>query len=456
MNHPTRRAALALCIVSLCGITASAGPLTPPPGPVAPTPGPEPRKVVNATNTPAAGFDLYRITEPGSYYLNANINITGPFWGIAIEAPGVTLDLNGFTITGAGLGIPTGGIRVTQPGAVIRNGTIRNVFFGGIASDSPTTGSPGAIIEQVRVLDVTGPGGPGGGASGSGAGIFAGRGAIVRDCYVSNAPTGIAAGFHSNVSGCTVEFARQFGIKVEGGANVSGCVVAGTAGGPADGHAFVLGVGSSVKDCVARTNTGAGFVDLGDTAFADCRSTNNGGAGFIAANNSSFEGCHAVSNGGAGFVGEINFRLEVCHAARNNGPGVEISSASDWEISRCSFIRNFGGGVIASGVALRGRIQDCSIRGDSVVVPDSIGIKVPKGCEDIIITNCAFSQFSVAVELDGRFSRVTSNAFNFFNTAEPVLKADGSVPDSSNIIGPYVLSFSAGTATNPFANTLQR
>ena len=48
---------------------AFSGSLTPPAGPVAPTPGPEPRIAINATNTPGDADSVYRIAQPGSYYL---------------------------------------------------------------------------------------------------------------------------------------------------------------------------------------------------------------------------------------------------------------------------------------------------------------------------------------------------------------------------------------------------
>ena len=46
---------------------------TPPAGPVASTPGPEPRTAVNAASTPGDADSLYRITQPGSYYLTENL-----------------------------------------------------------------------------------------------------------------------------------------------------------------------------------------------------------------------------------------------------------------------------------------------------------------------------------------------------------------------------------------------
>jgi len=88
MNRNTRIVALGLAVVvAATGGTASAGDLNPPPGPVAPTMKSlsevEPRIAINATNTPGDADSLFKITQPGSYYLTGNITgVAGkPFQG---------------------------------------------------------------------------------------------------------------------------------------------------------------------------------------------------------------------------------------------------------------------------------------------------------------------------------------------------------------------------------------
>jgi hypothetical protein len=66
----------------------------------------EARTIVNSANTPGDGTNLFIISQPGSYYLTANVV---PFRflggtaknGIEITANNVTLDLNGFAMQGA-------------------------------------------------------------------------------------------------------------------------------------------------------------------------------------------------------------------------------------------------------------------------------------------------------------------------------------------------------------------
>ncbi len=75
------------------------GPLTPPGAP-APTMTTldqvEPRITVNATNTPGDADSLYKITQPGSYYLSGNLTGVSSKIGIEIATNNVTLDLMGF------------------------------------------------------------------------------------------------------------------------------------------------------------------------------------------------------------------------------------------------------------------------------------------------------------------------------------------------------------------------
>ena len=86
--------------VSLGYWMTEAGPLDPPAGPVASTGRFGPRTEVNEANTPGGSSSLFRITQPGSYYLGGNITGVAGKNGIEIDADEVTLDLNGFALLG--------------------------------------------------------------------------------------------------------------------------------------------------------------------------------------------------------------------------------------------------------------------------------------------------------------------------------------------------------------------
>src|SRR3954468_9545984 len=93
----------------------------------------EPR--IDLQNAPASAVTTtnadyhFIITQPGSYYLSANLAVTKTN-GIQINAEGVTLDLNGFQISRvspAGYGIE---ISDTSPRTTVRNGTIKGFLLG--------------------------------------------------------------------------------------------------------------------------------------------------------------------------------------------------------------------------------------------------------------------------------------------------------------------------------------
>src|ERR1051326_7927174 len=102
-----KRARIASIVIAISGLAVSAalaGPLNPPGGPVSSSyktlSEVEPRIAINATNTPGDSTCTYLITQPGSYYLTGNVTGASARSGIKIAASDVTLDLNGFTLTG--------------------------------------------------------------------------------------------------------------------------------------------------------------------------------------------------------------------------------------------------------------------------------------------------------------------------------------------------------------------
>lgn len=98
--------------------------------------------------TPLSSFPV-TITEPGSYYLTANGTVTGS--AIHIQASNVTLDMNGFTLTGDG-GETDYGILI-DPTEQITNVSIANgkfVNFGG-AVTTGSFGSDNLLVENIQM-----------------------------------------------------------------------------------------------------------------------------------------------------------------------------------------------------------------------------------------------------------------------------------------------------------------
>jgi len=201
--------------VSLGYWMTEAGPLDPPPGPVTSTGRFGPRTEINETNTPGSSSSLFRITQPGSYYLGGNITGVVGKHGIEIDADEVTLDLNGFALLGvAGSlnGVIAAEFPTTRTDLTIRNGSVADWGGDGIYMELGFN----IQIEDVRV------------ARNTGNGIFleAGSGNTVTNCAaIYNGQSGIDAGISGTVNLCSALYNGQDGIVVASAGAVTGCTV---------------------------------------------------------------------------------------------------------------------------------------------------------------------------------------------------------------------------------------
>lgn len=214
MNH-TKLTIVALLIAAS---SALSGPLNPPSGPISSTGKPltevEPRVAINSTNTPGDANSAFKITKSGSYYLAQDFLILGIFddvHAIEIAANNVTIDLNGFKLTGlsgALSGIVSDGGNYRD--IVIRNGTI-NSFEYGIKLDQNDGND--VVVENMQVFD----------NNASGILITSGH---VRNCIVkNNGSIGVAISLDGIVEGCSVIDNNSHGIDVDSGSIVRDCIV---------------------------------------------------------------------------------------------------------------------------------------------------------------------------------------------------------------------------------------
>jgi len=149
------------------------------------------------------------ISAAGSYVLTHNLNVSGSC--IDVTAPDVTLDFDGFAITGDGTGHGLEAM-LGSGGLTVKNGTISSFGVGITLLTGAPPDVPGAIIEHMRVVNSFNFG-IGGGA------------AVVRDSVVTgNGNTGIGLGAGSLVTGNRV-VGNRAGINVQEGSVVSGNVV---------------------------------------------------------------------------------------------------------------------------------------------------------------------------------------------------------------------------------------
>jgi len=211
-----------------------AGPPNPPAGPVISTyktlTEVEPRIAISATNTPGDADSLFKIIQPGSYYLTGNITGIVGKGGIEIAASGVTIDLNGFDLSGIpGMGgfdgVTTSVANLTN--ITIRNGSVRGWGLVGVNLSNPN------LVTNCAIIDVR--------ASGNGSnGIMGGAGGTITGCLMySNSGGGISAGNGCTISNCTARVNTLDGIVVAGECTVlaNTCSTNGSTGNGAGIHA---------------------------------------------------------------------------------------------------------------------------------------------------------------------------------------------------------------------------
>ena len=164
MSRPAPRVFVSVLLL-VAASPLAAGSLTPPgpPGPTFKTLGEiEPRAVLQPDPDVVAALV---IAQPGSYYLTGDVMAIPDNPAITISASNVTLDLNGFTVSGNNEVADGHGIHVTGSHVTIRNGSVRNADGDGIAcSTGPLTlldvnavhnAGSGATCAKLRVVGGT-------------------------------------------------------------------------------------------------------------------------------------------------------------------------------------------------------------------------------------------------------------------------------------------------------------
>lgn len=340
-------AGLGLCALAL------AGPLDPPPGPVSDTGANpalryktlgevEPRTSVQSL--PGSAVALYVISQPGSYYLTANVTAAAGKHGIVIASDHVSLDLNGFALLGsasAGDGISLGDAARYYKNVEIRNGVIR-----GWAGSGVNMQIDNGRIENLRVSNCSLAGISTGTSNGMvirgntvadcvAGGIFTGNAALVEGNTVVYAGTlgdgpGIAAADGSTIRGNTVRAVRDTGIFAGGQSIVEGNLVW-----SAKGDGINIGQRTLARLNNVSGSTGSGIVIAGqqctvtdNTLTANAAgSTTNGGIVASNQNSSRIENNSLVGNGvGIRVTGTGNYIVR--NTARQNTNNYSFGSGN--------------------------------------------------------------------------------------------------------------------------------
>ncbi|MEK6703413.1 MAG: right-handed parallel beta-helix repeat-containing protein [Planctomycetota bacterium] len=242
------------------GVLIAAGPLNPPAGVVAGTyktlTEVEPRIAISLANTPGDADSLFKITQPGSYYLTGNITGVAGKHGIEIVASGVMLDLNGFGLTGVpGVGL-FNGVDVSIAGLTnitIVNGTVHNWSQNGVhlvGLIGPVTNCRIEGVQATGNIQI---------------GILGSDNSVISRCSASGGQIGIYAGSGSTVSECTA----------------TGC----------SNEGVFAATGSTITNCSAHDNAGSGFETSDACTVTNCSASSNGGIGISTNNASTVANC---------------------------------------------------------------------------------------------------------------------------------------------------------------------
>jgi hypothetical protein len=341
---------LALALVAVIAGPTRAGDLNPPAGAVTATMKPlnqiEPRTAINATNTPSFGSAQFAIQQPGSYYLTENVTGVSGQFGILVGADDVTIDLNGFELTG----VPgtLSGIYV-DPGirCVIRNGSLRNWGANGIYGLRA-----GCVVEDVGVI--------GCGANGM---------------YLGN---------DGRATRCMAELNSGHGITVANGCLIDHCVA--NQNGVGFGKDGInAGDRCLVTDCVANQNGAAGISVNHGGRVVDCQASQNVN-GITTYSTGLVSGCLAHLNTADGIRAGQRTTVRDCESAGNADDGIQTEEHCVIQRNTCQ-----SNGPLASGAGIYVPADSCQIE-DNRLNSNRYGILVPgTTLKNFIVRNAARS-----------------------------------------------------------------
>lgn len=295
-----------VAVASLC----LGGPLSPPGGSVAPTyktlTEVEPRIAINLTNTAGDADSVYKISQPGSYYLTGNVTGVAGKHGIEITASGVTLDLMGFDLVGVpgmgafdGVSVTVGGLT----GITVKNGTVRS--WGGDGVDLGSNPSGNTVLE-IRS------------SGNAGNGIRVANNCLISKCIASsNTLSGISTGSSCTISECAASSNDAHGITTGLMCTITNCTAPSNAL-----NGINAGSSNRINGCTAAGNTIGIQTDFAAT-ISNCTAYNNAERGIEASSGSTISGCTADANRTDGIYADRS-TIVNCTARLNVRNGISV------------------------------------------------------------------------------------------------------------------------------------
>ncbi len=285
----------------------------------------EPRIPIDADHTPGDANSVYRISAPGSYYLVGNLTVSTRVAtaavkqsGIEVSASNVTIDLNGFRITGAN---NTNALHGINAAAGLRDLSVRNGSVSDFNQDGIHAGGVSNSSYEGLSLD-----------GNTGSGLVAGDQCMVRNCRATgNGNIGISVNSFSTVVDCQARSNPKAGISAISYSVISRC----TAGDASSGDAIVAESFCTVDHCTANNGFQWGIRTLQRPVISDCVVSSSG---------------HIDVNGVSGGI-LLHFAGQVKNCSISfNRVGIEILGSSDGggaTVVDNSIESNTGGGIDA-------------------------------------------------------------------------------------------------------------
>lgn len=224
---------------------------------------------INQAKVIAAGGFPYAISTSASYRLTGNLTVTSASANaLDVSVSHVTIDLNGFSISGAS-GEATYGINANETDITVENGTITGFGFG----------------------------------------VVTGNNGIVRNLHADSNGDGIATGANSVVQGCTADSNTANGIYSTG----SGLVVSGNSANSNSKVGIGAGLGSTISGNSVYSNSGSGIYCNGGGCVISNNTIDDNNPDGINADSTTGYGGNVLNGNGTNVSAGTSMKNNVCN-----------------------------------------------------------------------------------------------------------------------------------------------